>query len=150
MKILSCLAWSGNLFMMVVASSVFAANPDLSERYPSGSIQTTEQAMQALDDVKRERDLTEQVFLDQKDDCLQRFFVSSCLNKAKENRRQARKIIRTVEVEANAYLRKEKADERDRGVAERQRKAEQEQGNKIIPLPDNSQETKPRAADKKR
>lgn len=128
---------------MVLASSGFAENLTLLERYPAGSIQTVERANLALEDVNRERVLTQESFLDAKDDCLQRFFVSSCLNKAKETKRQAKKIIRTVEVEANAFLRKDKADERDRGVAERQRQAEQAQGKKIIRLPDGSPDDQP-------
>jgi hypothetical protein len=37
----------------------------------------------------------------------------------------------------------DKADERDRGVAERQRQAEQAQGRKIIRLPDGSPDDQP-------
>ena len=74
--------------------------------------------------------------------------MSSCLNKAKEVKRQAKKQLRAVEVEANAFLRKDKADERDRGVAERQRQAEQAQGKKIIRLPDALEENQIMPLDK--
>ncbi len=134
--------------LMMLMSSGFAENMAILERYPSGSIQTVERANQAIDDVQRERDLLQESFLDKKDDCLQRFFVSSCLNKAKEAKRQAKKQLRTVEVEANAFLRKDKADERDRGVAERQRQAEQAQGKKIIRLPDASEDNQPNSLEK--
>ena len=134
--------------LMMLMSSGFAENMTILERYPSGSIQTVERANQAIDDVQRERDLLQETFLDKKDDCLQRFFVSSCLNKAKEAKRQAKKQLRTVEVEANAFLRKEKAAERDRGVAERQRQAEQAQGKKIIRLPDASEDNQPSSLEK--
>ena len=70
------------------------------------------------------------------------------MNKAKEAKRQAKKQLRTVEVEANAFLRKEKAAERDRGVAERQRQAEQAQGKKIIRLPDASEDNQPSSLEK--
>jgi len=129
--------------LMLCASSTFADSTALLKRFPAGSIQTVEQANQALDEVNRERALTQESFLDAKDECLQQFFVSSCLNKAKETQRQAKKIIRAVEVEANAFLRKDKADERDRGVAERQRQAEKAQGRKIIRLPDSSPDDQP-------
>ena len=134
--------------LMMLMSSGFAENMAILERYPSGSIQTVERANQAIDDVQRERDLLQESFLDKKDDCLQRFFVSSCLNKAKEAKRQAKKQLRTVEVEANAFLRKEKAAERDRGVVERQRQAEQAQGKKIIRLPDGSEDNQPSSLEK--
>ena len=142
MKIPSRLALISAL-LMSLASSSFADSTALLERYPAGTIKTVEQANQALEEVNRERALTQESFLDTKDECLQQFFVSSCLNKAKETRRQAKKIIRAVEVEANAFLRKDKADERDRGVAERQRQAEQAQGRKIIRLPDGSPDDQP-------
>lgn len=134
--------------LILFATSSYADSTTLLERYPAGSIQTVERANQALEDVKNERALTQEYFLDTKDDCLQKFFVSACLNKAKETKRQAKKIIRTVEVEANAFLRKDKADERDRGVAERQRQAEQAQGKKIIRLPDGSLDDTPSAEQK--
>jgi len=143
-----CSRFLFGFLIMVLTSSGFAENLAILERYPSGSIQTVERANQALEDVKRERDVVQESFLDNKDDCLQRFFVSSCLNKAKEVRRQAKKQLRTVEVEANAFLRKDKADERDRGVAERQRQAEQAQGKKIIRLPDASEENQIMPLDK--
>jgi hypothetical protein len=137
----------GFMLTMLLSSS-FAENMAILERYPSGSIQTVERANQAIDDVQHERDLLQESFLDKKDDCLQRFFVSSCLNKAKEAKRQAKKQLRTVEVEANAFLRKEKAVERDRGVAERQQQAEQAQGKKIIRLPDASEDNQPSSQEK--
>jgi len=142
MKIPSRLALISAL-LMSLASSSFADSNALLERYPAGTIKTVEQANQALEEVNRERALTQESFLDTKDECLQQFFVSSCLNKAKETRRQEKKIIRAVEVEANAFLRKDKADERDRGIAERQRQAEQAQGRKIIRLPDGSPDNQP-------
>ncbi len=129
--------------LMLCGSSSFADSTALIKRYPAGSIQTVKQANQALDEVNRERALSQESFLDAKDECLKQFFVSSCLNKAKETQRQAKKIIRAVEVEANAFLRKDKADERDRGIAERQRQAEQAQGRKIIRLPDSSPDNQP-------
>ena len=82
--------------LMLCASFSFADSAALLERYPAGSIKTVEQANQALEEVNRERALTQESFLDTKDECLQQFFVSSCLNKAKETRRQAKKIIRAV------------------------------------------------------
>lgn len=134
--------------LMLFTSLSFAESPTLLERYPSGSIQTVERAIQALEDVKYEREFAQSSFLETKDDCLQRFFVSSCLNKAKETKRQLKKQLRVVEVEANAFLRKDKADERDRGVAERQRQAEQAQGKKIIRLPDASEDNQPSTLEK--
>ncbi len=49
--------------------------------------------------------------------------MSSCLNDAKEKRRLSMHAVRRIEVEAKAFLRKDKAEERDRAVAERLEKA---------------------------
>ena len=141
--------------LMLSLALLFAANPALSvqsdeaafaARYPAGSIQTVELARQALQDVDLERKNVHEDFLDEKDICLRKFFVTSCLDKAKEQKRKALNTIRSVEVEANAYLRKEKAAERDRNVAERMRKAEAAEssgGKVIIPLPEAPREAQP-------
>ena len=137
--------WPLTLVLLFATNSAYCAHGDaaaFAARYPAGSIQTVEQARQALDDVELERKFAGEDFLDAKDICLKKFFVTSCLDKAKEVRRKTMNSIRVVEVEANAYLRKEKAAERDRNVAERMRKAESVEGNRvIIPLPDASNQT---------
>jgi hypothetical protein len=130
------------LIFSLFTTSVLSAEGDAAaffSRYPAGSIQSVEQAITALGDVNTERDHVSENFLAAKDICLHKFFVSSCLDKAKDRKRKILKAIREVEVEANAYLRKEKADERDRNVAERMRKAESAESfaNKIVvPMPD--------------
>ena len=67
MKIPSRLALLSTL-LMLCASSTFADSAALLKRFPAGSIQTVEQANQALDEVNRERALTQESFLDAKDE----------------------------------------------------------------------------------
>jgi hypothetical protein len=53
--------------------------------------------------------------------CYDKFFVNNCLDKAREKRRSELAVVRSVEVEAEYFLRKEKADARDRALAEAQK-----------------------------
>ncbi len=99
------------------------ASTALQIHYPAGSIQSELQASAALLEVSTERKQIELIFSEDKNTCYEKFFASSCLNNVREKRRIALHIVRKVEIEANAFLRKEKADERDRAVAERQLKA---------------------------
>lgn len=100
--------------------------PPLNERYPSGSIDSVEHADEALVLVNQERALIDDQYIDQQRDCYTRFFVSHCLGVAKERNRVAVKQVREVEVEANAYKRKAKADDRDQSLAEQRVKDEQD------------------------
>mgnify|MGYP006273050129 CR=1 FL=1 len=89
------------------------------------------QALAELDAARRE---AEQIFDDERLRCYDKFFTASCLSEAKEIRRLALSSIRKVEVEANAFLRKEKAAERDREIAERQGRAARTLDGPAIPI----------------
>lgn len=106
----------------------------LINHYPAGSIQTVPQASAALAEVSATRQQVEDDYTQTRNDCLEKFFMAVCFDRAKNRRRQALAAIRKVEIEASAYLRKEKADERDRGVAERQRNAALPQDGTGIPF----------------
>lgn len=104
-------------------SAIAGPEAELVERYPAKSIASVQQADMALVEIKPVREQIERIFADEKAECYQRFLVSSCLADAKEKRRLSMHAVRRVEVEAKAFLRKDKADERDRAVAERQERA---------------------------
>jgi hypothetical protein len=97
----------------------------LIQRYPAGSINSVKQASTAQGETKEARILVEKDYADARRACYDTFFASSCLKDAREQRRIRIEPIRRIEVEAAAFLRKEKAAERDRAVAERERKAMQ-------------------------
>lgn len=113
-----------------VTAAVAGPEAELVARYPAKSIASVPQAGQALDDVKPVREQIERLYADEQAQCYERFLVSSCLADAKDKRRKSMQAVRRVEVEAKAFLRKDKADERDRAVAERQARA----GSKTIPI----------------
>jgi len=106
----------------------------LVKRYPPGSIASVASAREALADADPARREAEQTFSSERIRCYDKFFTASCLSEAKDTRRIALSNIRKVEVEANAFLRKEKAAERDRVIAERQGRAAQPLDRPSIPI----------------
>lgn len=100
-------------------------------RYPAGSIQSVEVAEQALADVGKERAEVEQRFVVEKNACLSRFFASSCEGDAKERRRAALEQLKAVEVEANAFKRRERVAERDRALEERRAQEEKDRQDRM-------------------
>ncbi len=94
------------------------------ERYSAGAINSTDVADQALEDVKRERALVEARFAQDEAICYEKFFLTSCMDAAKDRRRDALRQLRSIEVEANAYNRRARVEQRDQALRERQTKQE--------------------------
>lgn len=124
------------LLVVLPVASAWAdeTGQSLVERYPSGSIDTAEKAKAALDEIDEARAAITRFYLAQKMACYDRFFAASCLTDVRQNQRVAQTAIRKIEVEANALLRKEKAAERDRALAERDQRAQQEPGGRSRPI----------------
>jgi hypothetical protein len=73
--------------------------------------------------------------------CYDKFFVNDCLDKAREKRRSAIAVVRAVEIEAEYFLRQDKADARDRGLAEAQKEFEIEAAQRAAnPRPARTEE----------
>ncbi len=118
------------LASLCMTAAMAAPEAELVARYPAKSITSVPQADKALEEVKPVREQIERLYADEQSECYERFLVASCLVEAKDKRRKSMQAVRRVEVEAKAFLRKDKADERDRAVAERQARA----GSKTIPI----------------
>ena len=88
------------------------------QRYPAGSIKSVELANQALTDAAQERIKQEDQYIEEQHLCYTRFFVSSCLEDAKQANRMVVKQIREIEGAANAFNRQATVDERDKALAE--------------------------------
>jgi hypothetical protein len=106
----------------------------LLDHYPAGSINAVAAARTALTDVDVVRKAVEQRFAESRAECMNKFFMTRCVDEAKEIRRDALHSIRKVEVEANAFLRKDRAAERERTIAERQSRAARPLGAPSIPI----------------
>lgn len=123
-----CVAW---LLGPMAPAAAQPADQLLAAEFPAGSIGSSETAQAALARVPEARAEVQQRFALEQADCYERFLVSSCLSDARLRQRRASGAVRKVEVEARAYLRRERAAERDRALAERERKAGGDAGRAI-------------------
>lgn len=109
------------------------AEQALAAAFPPQSIDTVERANAAREAVAEARAAVSSRFAREKAACYDRFFVSACLVDVRDRERLANKAVRRVEVEANAFIRRERAAERDRAVAQREKRAA-EQGAKSLSI----------------
>ena len=100
--------------------------------WPSGSIVNVKQAAQALDDAKARRELTEQTYVRAQGVCFEQFFMTACNDRGKEERRIALAEVRAVEVEANYINRRDRADQRDKALAERTAQEQAEAPQRLL------------------
>ena len=117
------------------------AAADFAERFAPGSIDTTERAKAALDEIVAVRTAVDNLYYDQRVACYSRFFASACMSDVRQKQRAAQSKIRKIEIEANAFLRKEKAAERDRALAERENRANQQPGGRSRPITGTARES---------
>ena len=108
-----------------------AAEQALAAQFPPQSIDSVERANAALALVPVARDEIARRIAYQRAQCYEDFFTTSCLNDLRDIERRANKAVRRVEVEANAVLRRERAAERDRAVADRERRAAEQRAKSI-------------------
>lgn len=116
------LAFSQSVSAQDVVSSQNSSklsSTDIVDRYPPGTIQSTSVADQALTDVQKKRDIVEAEFAEETRACYPKFFTTSCMDAAKDKRRSALAKIKRVEIEANAFKRRERVKERDKALAEK-------------------------------
>lgn len=109
----------------------------ISNRYPEGSITSVAIADQALADVRTERPtIRRQLAVDERA-CYERFFTNLCLRHVEERERSALEQLRRVEVEANAFKRRDKVKRRD------ERQSHKESRRQPIPVDMNAMPVKP-------
>lgn len=120
---------------LAVQRPVLANNPEqaLLAEFPPLSIDSVERAEEAITRLPDVRKQLSDRYAQERADCLERFFVASCLSDLRTRERKAYKAINRIEVEAKALMRRERAAERDRAVAEREQRAA-ESGGKAIPF----------------
>jgi colicin import membrane protein len=95
------------------ASASFAA------RYPNGSIRSEQLADQVLAAAQKERADIEVRYVAEQRACYERFFVTACMEAAKERHHDALEQVRPVEVEAEKFKRQQRVAERDKALAEK-------------------------------
>jgi colicin import membrane protein len=112
--------------LLLAAGAVWAApGPSAAERFPKGSVSSLETAEQALVEVEKERAETHARYAKEERACHSRFFVSRCIEQAKERRRRALLPLEALELEARRFQRQQRAEERDKAMMERRARAEE-------------------------
>lgn len=112
-------------------NSVVLSELPFAQRYPANSINSVERADQILDVAAKERALLDYRYIDDQRACYKHFFVSYCLENAKEHHRVLIKQIREIEAVANSYKRQSKADDRDKSLEEQRIKDEQDAARRL-------------------
>ncbi len=116
--------------------------------WPSGSIVTVELATQALSDATARRAMIEQDYVRAQGVCFEQFFVTACNDRGKERRRIALAEVRAVEVEANYINRRDRADQRDKALAERTAQEQAEAPQRLLDLKSREKAAALKAADR--
>lgn len=118
------------------------SSPDYSvdylvQRYPAGSIQSGDTANNAISEVTESRTRIEARFAAKKQACYPKFFTTSCINKATEKRRLDLLAVRSIELEANSYIRHARVADRDRRLEQSAREREAENASRSsVPVPE--------------
>ena len=99
--------------LLAACSTTQPAAPDV----PPPASTSTAQAEQRLAAVTAARRAIETRYAEREAVCYDKFFVTSCLDEAREQQRVALLEQRAIEIEASRYLRQAKVDERDRALA---------------------------------
>jgi DNA repair exonuclease SbcCD ATPase subunit len=131
---------------LCAAGTAYATPEELKQHYPKNEFSSVDQADQALQEVQRERAAVEAEFADARYACYSKFFSTPCVDHAKERRREALKTIRSVEVEAEAYKRREKVVERDRALQQQTEKDAAEAPERAAREKSNEEKAAQRAA----
>jgi colicin import membrane protein len=115
---------------VLLAAGLLAAcaSPDVVPReVPPPPVTSVAQADQQLAAVARERASIEARFAERERVCYDKFFVNSCLDEAKERHRSALAAQRAIEVQAERFKRQAVVIERDRNLAEAERRFQEQE-----------------------
>ena len=113
--------------LLTALLSACASPEPVPREVPPPPVTSVAQADQQLAAVARERAAIEARFAERERVCYDKFFVNRCLDDAKERRRTALAAQRAIEVQAERFKRQAVADERDRNVAEAERRFEEQE-----------------------
>lgn len=92
----------------------------LRDRYPAGSIDSAERADAALATTSGAKSRVEKAFAADARACLQRVLVNACIDEARQLQRRRLAEIDSIELEANRWKRRDRADRLDAGRAKRE------------------------------
>jgi hypothetical protein len=132
--LLACAALSACSFVLLP--------PNVQHVAPKSS--SVAEADRKLAEATARRAAVEAEFASSESVCYTKFFVNSCLDKAREKRRSELAVLRAIEIEAELFKRKDKADARDRALAEALKEDEAEASERAAnPRPERTEEPAP-------
>ncbi len=106
---------------LAFGSSTTAATSDgLRDRFPASSIDSTAKADAALAAVGAAKQSVEKEYKATAHECVKKFMVSDCLEEARTQRRDQLADIEAIQVEANRFKRRDKADRLEADRAQRE------------------------------
>jgi colicin import membrane protein len=119
-----CIALPGLLPLTAVPQAYGTPNkPSFDQRYSSAANRSVEDVDAVLAEAGKKRQVINDQYIDDQRACYHRFFVSSCLEDAKERNRIALKQVREAEVTARVHKRQIMADDHDKALAGQQKTA---------------------------
>jgi hypothetical protein len=137
-------------FLAVLATLLLAACGTAPEAAPHDTppppVTSVAQADLQLAAVKSERAAIETRYVERERVCYTKFFVNNCLDAAKEQRRTALSAQRAIEVQANQFKRRAVVEDRDRQVAEAERRFQEQEAKLAAEPPKPTPTVKPEAA----
>jgi colicin import membrane protein len=105
--------------LLLLATQVLAASAPLAAPAPGASASASLSAAEERKQIARERDAVQVEFLARERECRERFIVTSCLDKAKSDRRQALDRLRARQIVVDEQRRHERSDERKAELLEK-------------------------------
>ena len=115
---------------LAVLTSILAAcaSPEpVAHEAPPAPATSVAQADQQLAAVARERAAIEARFAERERVCYNKFFTNNCLDEAKDRRRTALASQRAIEIQAAHFKRQTLAEERDRKLAEAEKRYQEDE-----------------------
>jgi colicin import membrane protein len=128
--------WFGLLCLNVWVQVAHAGPDDSTENFistfPAGSIQSLEQANNALSEGAKTREQILARHAQAERVCYTRFVVTPCLDEAREVRRKGLAAVRLIEVEAARFKRQTSLQEQNKSLEERRRAAELDAPDRLL------------------
>jgi colicin import membrane protein len=123
---------------------------DVPKRYPPGTIKDPDRAEAALADITVQQEWLDTRYINDQRACYPKFFTTDCLEAARELHRSTSAALRPVEVEANAFLRRYKVQQRDLALTQRRDEDEADRMRRERAQKDRETKLTNNAADKAR
>jgi colicin import membrane protein len=136
--------------LTVPARQPSVAPIDVPKRYPAGTIKDPDRADAALADITAQQEWVDSRYINDQRACYLKFFTTNCLEAARERHQAASVVLRPVEVEANAYLRRYKVQQRDAALAQRRDEDEADRARREQAQKEREAKLANNAADKAR